>query len=66
MVFDGAGGTLSGDGLAGILNGLGNGNTAQAYYRAAKQYNSGFIAADGDLDDGGGLQTAMPVMSLID
>jgi hypothetical protein len=53
MVFDGVGGTPSGDGLAGIMNELAEGNDAQAYYRAARKYNSGSIAADGNLDEGG-------------
>jgi hypothetical protein len=52
MVFDGVGGTAIGDGLAGILNQLAQGNEAQAYYRAARQYNTGSIAADGSLDKG--------------
>lgn len=52
MVLDGAGGTTTGDGLAGILNDLGD-NNSQAYYRAARQYNSGSIAPDGCLDEGG-------------
>ena len=52
MVLDGAGGTANGDGLAGILNNLGGGNS-QAYYRAARQYNSGSIAPDGNLNEGG-------------
>ena len=51
MILDGAGGTESGDGLAGILNDL-EGNDSQAYYRAARQYNSGSIAPDGCLDKG--------------
>ena len=53
MVFDGVGGTSTGDGLAGILNSLAEDKDAQAYYRAARQYNTGSIAADGNLDEGG-------------
>ncbi|KIX99813.1 uncharacterized protein Z520_04449 [Fonsecaea multimorphosa CBS 102226] len=52
MVLDGVAGTLSGDGLAGILNQVG-GEDARAYYRAARQYNTGSIAEDGNLDEGG-------------
>ena len=53
MIFDGVGGTPSGDGLAGILNEWAQGNDAQGYYRAARQYNTGSIAADGNLNEGG-------------
>ncbi|OCT47320.1 glycoside hydrolase [Cladophialophora carrionii] len=54
MIFDGVGGTSTGDGLAKILNQLASSsNDAQAYYRAARQYNTGSIAQDGDLDVGG-------------
>ncbi|KAJ9610845.1 hypothetical protein H2200_005622 [Cladophialophora chaetospira] len=53
MVADGVGGTSTGDGLAGILNQLANSNDAQAYYRAARQYNTGWIAQDGNLNEGG-------------
>jgi hypothetical protein len=52
MVSDGVGGTASGDGLAGTLNMVG-GADAQAHYRAARRYNSGSIAADGNLQEGG-------------
>ncbi|OAP59427.1 hypothetical protein AYL99_06725 [Fonsecaea erecta] len=52
MVLDGIAGTLSGDGLAGILNQVG-GQDARTYYRAARQYNTGSIAGNGDLDEGG-------------
>lgn len=54
MVFEGVGGTSTGDGLAGILNQLASSsNDAQAYYRAARQYNTGSIGQDGNLDEGG-------------
>jgi hypothetical protein len=54
MIFDGVGGTSTGDGLAEILNQLAvSGDDAQAYYRAARRYNTGSIAEDGNLDEGG-------------
>jgi hypothetical protein len=53
MVFDGVSGTPTGDGLAGILNQLAVDDNAQVYYRAARQYNSGSIAANGNLNGGG-------------
>lgn len=54
MISDGAGGTAQGDGLAGCLNkavkaatdrGMKNmnGGNAQAFYQAARMYNSGFV-----------------------
>ncbi|EXJ67761.1 uncharacterized protein A1O5_09107 [Cladophialophora psammophila CBS 110553] len=52
MVLDGTAGTLTGDGLAGILN-QGAGKDAKAYYRTARQYNTGSIAESGNLDEGG-------------
>ncbi|KIW93902.1 uncharacterized protein Z519_05217 [Cladophialophora bantiana CBS 173.52] len=52
MVLGGTAGTLSGDGLAGILSQVG-GKDAKAYYRTARQYNTGSIAESGNLDEGG-------------
>jgi hypothetical protein len=46
-----AAGTSSGDGLANCLNEA-TGTAAQAYYQAARIYNSGSIAASGLLQDG--------------
>ena len=57
MIEDGAGGTESGDGLAGMLGITaemeGDGELSQVYYRAARMYNSGSIAADLNLGNGG-------------
>ena len=57
MIEDGAGGTESVDGLAGLLDITaemeGDGELSQVYYRAARMYNSGSIAADLNLGDGG-------------
>jgi len=53
MVSDGAAGTPSGDGLIQILNRLGGTSApAQSYYKTARTYNSGSIAASGNLQDG--------------
>lgn len=52
MVLDGVAGTSTGDGLAGILNQVA-GENEMTYYRAARQYNSGSIAASGELGLGG-------------
>ena len=46
-----AGGTDSGDGLANCLNEAGT-SDAQAFYRAARIYNSGSIDSSGDLGAG--------------
>lgn len=51
MIQDGTGGTASGDGLAQCLNEAGNSDVS-AFYRAARIYNSGSIAASGDLGQG--------------
>lgn len=62
MVQDGTSGTQGGDGLATLLDkhiplgGAGGGgeDMAQGYYKAARAYNSGSVAASGNLQDGGG------------
>lgn len=46
MVQEGVAGTSSGDGLKQLGAG---GSDAKAYYTAARRYNSGSVAADGDL-----------------
>ncbi|KAH8706017.1 hypothetical protein BGW36DRAFT_285615 [Talaromyces proteolyticus] len=53
MIEDGTAGTDSGDGLANCIN---NAQTSDvsAYYRAARIYNSGSIAADGNLSNANG------------
>ncbi|KAL1961818.1 hypothetical protein VTN77DRAFT_1030 [Rasamsonia byssochlamydoides] len=51
MIREGTAGTPSGDGLAGCLNEA-PGQGAQAFYQAARIYNSGSIAASGNLQDG--------------
>jgi len=48
MIADGAAGTPAGPGLKQLVVG----NTAQAYYQAARKFNSGSIAAGGDLGAG--------------
>lgn len=59
MVQEGTSGTEGGDGLAGLLDkyiplgGVGGSDIAQGYYRAARAYNSGSVAASGNLQDGG-------------
>lgn len=50
MVKDGTMGTSSGDGLQQLLAGAGDG--VSRYYKAARKYNSGSIAATGALQDG--------------
>jgi hypothetical protein len=53
MVSDGAAGTASGDGLIQIINRLGGtSGPAQGFYKTARTYNSGSIAASGNLQDG--------------
>ncbi|GAD98869.1 hypothetical protein PMAA_009950 [Paecilomyces variotii No. 5] len=51
MVRDGTAGTASGDGLANCINQSGA-SDASAFYKAARIYNSGSIAASGNLQDG--------------
>lgn len=51
MIQEGTGGTASGDGLAQCLNEAGTSDVS-AFYRAARIYNSGSIAASGDLGQG--------------
>ena len=51
MIQEGTGGTASGDGLAQCLNEAGTSDVS-AFYRAARLYNSGSIAASGDLGQG--------------
>lgn len=51
MIEEGTGGTASGDGLAQCLNEAGTSDVS-VFYRAARLYNSGSIAASGDLGQG--------------
>ncbi|QKX59671.1 uncharacterized protein TRUGW13939_06811 [Talaromyces rugulosus] len=53
MIEDGTAGTAEGDGLANCIN---NAQTTDvsAYYKAARIYNSGSIASDGNLSEGNG------------
>lgn len=51
MINDGVAGTSSGDGLKQTLA-QAPGTTAAQYFGAARIYNSGSIAANGNLDDG--------------
>lgn len=48
MIIDGTQGTAYGDGLVQLISRYGD------YYSAARAYNSGSIAADGDLSDANG------------
>lgn len=52
MIDDGTGGTSSGEGLKQALASAPSGSGAQAFYEAARIYNSGSIAAGGDLGQG--------------
>ena len=57
MIQDGAGGTASGDGLANTINeavSTYGGVGAQAFYQAARIYNSGSISTPSDLDNANG------------
>ncbi|KAF2773748.1 hypothetical protein EJ03DRAFT_286022, partial [Teratosphaeria nubilosa] len=50
MIHDGVAGTSSGDGLQQLHTSSGGSSAgAQAYYKAARKYNSGSIASDGNL-----------------
>jgi hypothetical protein len=51
MVRQGTAGTLAGDGLANCINEAGS-SGSQSFYRGARIYNSGSIAASGLLQDG--------------
>ena len=51
MIREGTAGTNSGDGLANCLN-QGGWNSDGDFYRGARIYNSGSIAASGNLQDG--------------
>jgi hypothetical protein len=51
MISDGTAGTDAGEGLAGCLN-TAQGSGAQAFYQAARIYNSGSVDASGDLGAG--------------
>lgn len=51
MIEDGTAGTASGDGLYQCLQKQGNTDVSM-YYRAARMYNGGSIAASGDLGEG--------------
>lgn len=51
MIEDGVAGTSSGDGLKQVLASCSS-QGAQAYYEAARKYNSGSIASDGNLGQG--------------
>lgn len=53
MIEDGTEGTSSGDGLEQCLSESGATDVSM-YYKAARIYNSGSIASDGNLDDGNG------------
>ncbi|OKL58451.1 hypothetical protein UA08_06151 [Talaromyces atroroseus] len=53
MISEGTAGTESGDGLANCINEAGV-STVEAYYRAARIYNSGSVASSGDLGVGAG------------
>ncbi|KAJ5907883.1 hypothetical protein N7495_000565 [Penicillium taxi] len=52
MIKDGAEGTTEGDGLKQCYASV-TGTDAEAYYQAARCYNSGSIASDGNLGQGG-------------
>ncbi|KAJ6085844.1 hypothetical protein N7486_010125 [Penicillium sp. IBT 16267x] len=52
MIVDGVEGTSAGDGLQQILAQEG-GSSATDYYKAARVYNSGSVASDGNLGQGG-------------
>ena len=56
MISDGVAGTAKGSGLAGAITasnaGLESVEFAEAYYRAARFYNSGVIDGSGDLEKG--------------
>ena len=51
MIEDGSEGTAAGDGLEQCLSESGATDVSK-YYKAARIYNSGSIAADGKLEDG--------------
>ena len=51
MIREGAAGTASGDGMAQCMNEASDA-TDRVYYKAARIYNSGSIAASGNLEDG--------------
>lgn len=54
MVMEGAAGTADGDGLAEILNHVSEEmDDAVAYYRAARQYNSGRLFNQAQMEDAG-------------
>ncbi|KAJ5355470.1 uncharacterized protein N7496_012682 [Penicillium cataractarum] len=52
MIRDGTMGTSDGDGLQQLLEQNGGTSSATAYYKAARCYNSGSIASDGNLGAG--------------
>lgn len=54
MITDGVSGTVKGNGLAGAITSSDEDGVefAQAYYRAARFYNSGIIDSSGDLEKG--------------
>lgn len=51
MISDGTAGTDAGPGLAGLIN-TATGTDSQAFYQAARMYNSGSIDSSGDLGAG--------------
>ncbi|EEA19834.1 hypothetical protein TMatcc_009975 [Talaromyces marneffei ATCC 18224] len=57
MLLDGTSGTETGDGLASLLDRYvtagEDGGMSQVFYKAARAYNSGSVAASGNLQDGG-------------
>ncbi|KAJ5718195.1 hypothetical protein N7488_003841 [Penicillium malachiteum] len=52
MIVDGVEGTSSGDGLKALITQEGGSTTALSHYKAARCYNSGSVASDGNLGQG--------------
>ncbi|KAJ5714909.1 uncharacterized protein N7483_012090 [Penicillium malachiteum] len=52
MIVDGVEGTSSGDGLKTLITQEGGSSTALSHYKAARCYNSGSVASDGNLGQG--------------
>ncbi|KAJ6024342.1 hypothetical protein N7540_005139 [Penicillium herquei] len=52
MIVDGVEGTSSGDGLKALITQQGGSSTALSHYQAARCYNSGSVASDGNLGQG--------------
>lgn len=53
MIKDGVEGTSAGAGLKELVAQYGGSNDAASYYKAARAYNSGSVASDGNLGQGG-------------